>query len=62
MLVRINAQGRVDDARIDTSSGYARLDDAALDAARRARFNPLTRNGVAMPALAKLPFDFELRN
>ena len=62
VLVRISPQGGVEDARVDTSSGYARLDDAALDAARRARFKPFTRNGVAMTALAKLPFDFQMRN
>lgn len=62
VLVRIGAQGQVQDARIDTSSGYERLDDAALDAARRARFKPFTRNGVPMPALAKLPYDFQMKD
>jgi protein TonB len=62
VLVRISAQGRVEDARVDTSSGYSRLDDSALDAARRARFKPLMRNGVALPAMARLPFDFVMRN
>jgi protein TonB len=62
VLVRIGAQGKVEDARIDKSSGYARLDDAALEAARRARFKPFTRNGVAMPALAKLPYDFQMKD
>ncbi|HEX7750032.1 MAG TPA: energy transducer TonB, partial [Bordetella sp.] len=62
VLVRISAQGTVQDARVDTSSGHERLDDAALDAARRARFKPFTRNGVAMPALAKLPYDFQIKD
>lgn len=62
VLVRIGVQGKVQDARIDTSSGHERLDDAALDAARRARFKPFTRNGVAMPALAKLPYDFQMKD
>jgi protein TonB len=62
VLVRISAQGQVQDARIDTSSGYERLDDAALDAARRARFKPFTRDGVAMPALARLPYDFQMKD
>ncbi|MGN6579235.1 MAG: energy transducer TonB [Bordetella sp.] len=62
VLVRISAQGQVQDARIDTSSGHERLDAAALDAARRARFKPFTRNGVAMPALARLPYDFQMKD
>lgn len=62
VLVRISAQGKVDGARIDTSSGHVRLDDAALDAARRARFKPFTRNGVALPALARLPYDFQMKD
>lgn len=62
VLVDISTQGEVSKASIDTSSGFARLDEAALDAARKARFKPLTRNGVAFPARAKLPFDFVMRN
>ncbi|KOF53695.1 energy transducer TonB [Achromobacter sp. DMS1] len=62
VLVEINTQGLVDRASIDTSSGYPRLDDAALTAARKARFKPYTRNGVAYPAKAKIPFDFVMRN
>lgn len=62
ILVEINAQGLVERASIDSSSGYSRLDEAALAAARQARFRPLMRNGVAMAARAKLPFDFVMRN
>ncbi|MFJ1302920.1 energy transducer TonB [Pseudomonadota bacterium AL_CKDN230030165-1A_HGKHYDSX7] len=61
VLVEINTQGTVDKASIDSSSGYSRLDESALSAARKARFKPLMRNGVALPAKAKLPFDFVLR-
>ena len=61
VLIDINTQGLVDKASIAASSGYARLDEAALTAARKARFKPLTRNGVAFPARAKIPFDFTLR-
>ncbi|MFQ6722701.1 energy transducer TonB, partial [Bordetella pertussis] len=62
VLVEISTQGLVDRASIDTSSGFSRLDESALAAARKARFKPLTRNGVAYPAKAKLPFDFVMRN
>lgn len=62
VLVRISPQGAVEKASIDTSSGFSRLDDSALDTARQARFKPLMRNGVALTAFAKLPFDFKMRN
>jgi protein TonB len=62
VLVRISTQGTVEKATIDTSSGFSRLDDSALDTARQARFKPLIRNGVAVTAYAKLPFDFKMRN
>lgn len=62
VLVEINTQGLVERATIDTSSGFARLDESALTAARKAKFKPYTRNGVAYPAKAKIPFDFVMRN
>lgn len=61
VLVEINTQGLVDKVSVDTSSGFSRLDEAALTAARKARFKPLMRNGVPYPAKAKIPFDFVLR-
>ncbi|VCU69950.1 transport protein TonB [Pigmentiphaga humi] len=64
VLVRllINTSGRVDQASLEKSSGFSRLDDAALEAARRGRFKPYTENGVAIAAIAIVPFDFTLRN
>lgn len=62
VLVEINTQGLVERATIDASSGFPRLDESALAAARKGRFKPYTRNGVAYPAKAKIPFDFVMRN
>ena len=36
--IAISADGRVADANVARSSGYAALDDAALEVARRSRF------------------------
>ena len=58
--VLISPRGDVAEANIRTSSGYDRLDDSALRAARGARFRPYTENGVARAALADIPFDFVL--
>jgi len=45
----IDSSGRVESVRILCSSGFARLDEAALDGVRRWRFEPARRNGVALP-------------
>jgi len=58
--VVISAQGGVIDASVRSSSGYSRLDEAALKAARSARFKPYTENGIAYKAMADIPFDFVL--
>jgi len=61
VLVEINTQGIVVSARIDKSSGFARLDEEALKAARKQRLTPFTRNGVAIPARTRIPYDFKMR-
>ena len=61
VLVVINPQGAIERARVVASSGYPRLDEAALDALQRVRFKPYTRNGVALTVQARIPFDFNLR-
>jgi len=58
--VLISPQGSVAKATLRTSSGYPRLDESALKAARTAKFKPYTENGIAYPALADIPFDFVL--
>ncbi|QEI07271.1 energy transducer TonB [Pigmentiphaga aceris] len=60
--VQINTKGYVDQATIQKSSGYERLDESALQAVRRAAFKPYTENGVAYPALADIPFNFKLKD
>ena len=42
------------------STGFARLDDAALAAVRNCRFSPWLENGAAVAAWANIPIDFEL--
>lgn len=59
--VTIDVQGHVQRAVVQRSSGFDRLDEEALKAARIARFRPYTENGVPYPAMADLPFDFKLR-
>jgi len=58
--IRVNTSGRVEEAKVEKSSGFSRLDDAALEAAKRGRFKPYTENGVAMIAETLMPFTFSL--
>jgi protein TonB len=58
--VLISPQGKVLQATVQRSSGHERLDEAAVRAARGARFKPYTENGIAYKALADIPFDFVL--
>lgn len=46
--------------QLATSTGFARLDDAALAAVRHCRFKPYLDDGVAVAAWANIPIEFEL--
>ncbi len=56
--VLLGQDGRVDRIQIHRSSGFQRLDKAALDAVRRWRWSPRIREGqpVAVRGLVELPF------
>ena len=45
---------------VQKSSGYARLDAAALAAMGQARFKPLVEDGVAQECIVLAPLQFEL--
>lgn len=62
LRVRIDARGVPVELAVVDSSGHARLDDAALDAARRARLRPLIDGGEPRSAWVLLPFVFALEN
>lgn len=59
--VRIEPDGTASAAEIRTSSGYARLDEAALAAVRQWRYVPGKRNGVPEAMWFLVPIQFELR-
>jgi protein TonB len=60
LLVLVGADGKVEDIRIDKSSGYARLDRAARDAVKLWIFNAARHGGVAQRAWAKVPISFSV--
>ncbi len=61
LRVELSETGHVAVAKIQSSSGYARLDDAALGAVRVWRCTPSTRNGQPVRAVALQPFNFVLQ-
>ena len=60
VLLHVTAQGDVDSTSLDTSSGHAALDSAAVDGARRLRFTPGKRGDKYVPMWTRLPVRFAL--
>ncbi|MCS6764062.1 MAG: energy transducer TonB [Candidatus Protistobacter heckmanni] len=58
----ISDAGQVEQANLSASSGYPRLDQAALEAARRIRCEPYLENGRAIRISVAQPFDFKLQD
>ena len=61
LLVTIDASGNVLDVKIEKSSRNRNLDRAAMDAARKWRFNPGLRNGVKVGGDVRVPVNFTPR-
>ncbi|WP_233868962.1 energy transducer TonB [Paraburkholderia adhaesiva] len=58
--LRIDVTGHIDSAHVAASSGYPRLDAAALDAVQASACTPYKENGKPVPATAKVPVVFNL--
>jgi len=59
--VEVLADGRAREVRVLERARYEQLTEAAIDAARRARFAPALRDGRAVTASVVIPFRFVLR-
>lgn len=58
--VLVSEAGLPERLSVEQSSGFARLDEAALAAIRKVRFKPYVENGQAQSGWALIPFTFEL--
>jgi protein TonB len=58
--VYIDDTGMPRNVQLAASTGFSRLDDAALAAVRNCRFKPYLENGVAVAGWAAIPIEFEL--
>lgn len=56
----IDDRGMPRNVQINRSSGFPRLDDAAVAAIQRALFRPYSENGQAIGVWAVIPLDFDL--
>ncbi|KWF33797.1 energy transducer TonB [Burkholderia diffusa] len=56
----IGLTGKIESVELQKSSGYPRLDEAALDATRASTCPPYLENGQAIRAAHTLPFNFTL--
>jgi periplasmic protein TonB len=61
LRVELDELGKVSGARVATSSGFARLDEAALVAVRAWRCTPAQRDGQPVRGVALQPFNFILQ-
>ncbi|MCQ2391896.1 MAG: energy transducer TonB [Kiritimatiellae bacterium] len=59
--IDVNVLGQAIDVRILISSGFPDLDEAAVKAAKKARFAPATQDGKAVPGRIRLPVEFKLK-
>ena len=59
--IRVNAEGTVDDVKVVVSSGFAELDEAAVKAARTAKFSPARSGHDPVASTARLKLQFKLK-
>jgi len=57
---RMDAEGKVLDARIDKSSGSPRLDNAALNALQQCKFQPLINEGGLPDSWVKIDYELQI--
>jgi protein TonB len=60
LLADVRADGTVEKVRVESTSGFPLLDDAAIDALERWRFKSRVANGKATPFVARVPFQFSI--
>ena len=59
--IRVNAEGMVDEVKVATSSGFSELDEAAVRAARAAKFSPARSGHDPVASTARLKLQFKLK-
>jgi protein TonB len=60
LVIDVDASGNVTNVSVEKSSRNRDLDRAAMQAARRWRFNPSIVNGQPAPGRVRVPVEFKL--
>lgn len=60
LRVHVTEEGRANEITLQESSGFDRLDKAALDAVKRWQFRPARRSGTPVAGWVLVPLKFEL--
>lgn len=58
----INQTGKIQSVKLAKSSGFSRLDDAALAVVRNGTCRPYVENGTPIVAAGVQPFNFNLQD
>jgi TonB family protein len=61
LRVRVDDTGGVDSVQVVESSGYSSFDSAAVEGARKLRFEPARRDGKRIEVWAEVPVHFSKR-
>jgi protein TonB len=56
----VDTEGRVENSKVDKSSGYPMLDAAALDVANTMRFTPAYNRDQKVPVWVSIPIKFQV--
>jgi periplasmic protein TonB len=62
LRVLVDEHGRAQDVQVTQSSGYSRLDQAAVSAMKQARFQPYLENGAARAVWAPATITYDLQD
>lgn len=62
LRILVSSEGRAEEVLLHHSSGFERLDEAALKAVRAWRFVPARRGSESVPAWVIVPIEFSLRS
>ena len=61
LKMHITEQGRVEEVQVERSAGHQELDQAAMEAVRRWRFEPARRTGEAVAVWVIIPVEFKIQ-
>jgi protein TonB len=62
LRVQVKSDGTAGAVEVKSSSGFPRLDQAAIDAVKTWRFNPATNDGKPVDEWYPAPFTFKLQS